>query len=78
MTQFAVSALVERRREIMREKAYLEREIARCDEAMGHLDARWPGMRRAAPSQAHQHLEKLRAAWHANANMLRSSSETMT
>jgi len=39
MTQFAVSALVERRREIMREKAYLEREIVRCDEAMGHLDA---------------------------------------
>ncbi len=39
MTQFAVSALVARRREIMGEKAYLEHEIQRCDEAMGHIDA---------------------------------------
>ena len=34
MTQFAVSALIARRREIMGEKAYLEKEIERCDEAM--------------------------------------------
>jgi hypothetical protein len=39
MTQFAVSALIARRREIMGEKAYLEKEIERCDEAMSHIDA---------------------------------------
>lgn len=39
MTGFAVSALVERRREIQREIAYLEGEIKRCEEAIGHVDA---------------------------------------
>lgn len=39
MTQFAVSALIARKREIMGEKAYLEKKIDRCDEAMSHIDA---------------------------------------
>ena len=39
MTGFAVSALVERRREIQREIAYLEHEIKTCEEAIGHVDA---------------------------------------
>lgn len=39
MTQFSVSALIARKREIMGEKAYLEKEIERCDEAMSHIDA---------------------------------------
>lgn len=39
MTGFAVSALVERRREVQREIAYLESEIKRCQEAIGHIDA---------------------------------------
>jgi len=39
MTGFAVSALAERRREIQREIAYLEHEIKRCEEAIGHVDA---------------------------------------
>lgn len=39
MTSFAVSALVERRREIQHEIAYLEHEIRRCEEAIAHVDA---------------------------------------
>ncbi|MGE5548117.1 MAG: hypothetical protein ACM33T_14520 [Solirubrobacterales bacterium] len=39
MTSFTVSALVERRRDIQREIAYLEHEIKKCEEAIGHIDA---------------------------------------
>ncbi len=39
MTSFTVSALVERRREVQREIAYLESEIKRAEEAIGHIDA---------------------------------------
>src|ERR1700743_2025642 len=39
MTLQAVAALVERRRDIMREQAYLEREGRRCEEAIVHIDA---------------------------------------
>lgn len=39
MTSFTVSALVERRREVQREIAFLESEIKRSQEAIGHIDA---------------------------------------
>lgn len=39
MTQVAVSALVDRRREVQREIAYLASEIKRCEEAIQHIDA---------------------------------------
>lgn len=39
MTLHAVTALVERRREIMREQAYLQQELRSCEEALGHIDA---------------------------------------
>lgn len=39
MTLQVVSALVERRREIMRELVYLQGEARRCEEAIGHIDA---------------------------------------
>jgi len=35
----AVTALVTRRQEIMREQAYLEKEARRCEEALVHIDA---------------------------------------
>ena len=39
MTSHTITALVERRREIMREQAYLQQESRRCDEAIIHIDA---------------------------------------
>lgn len=39
MTSHVVTALLERRREIMREQAFLQQEARRCDEALIHIDA---------------------------------------
>ncbi|HYC06177.1 MAG TPA: hypothetical protein VED40_23010 [Azospirillaceae bacterium] len=39
MTLHAVTALVDRRREIMRERAFLEQELRLCDQALEHLGA---------------------------------------
>lgn len=39
MTSHTIVALVERRREIMREQAYLQQESRHCDEAIVHIDA---------------------------------------
>lgn len=39
MTSYTVTALVDRRKEIMREQSWLQREIAATEEALVHIDA---------------------------------------
>lgn len=39
MTLHVITALVERRREIMREMAVMQQELHRCELAVGHIDA---------------------------------------
>lgn len=39
MTRPVITALVDRRQEILREISFMQEEISRCEKAIGHLDA---------------------------------------